>query len=177
MKRFYTLCVVLLLLSSSLLSAYAQENESPDPAIWMPDTNLRNAVRDALRLNANEPLTQQKLLNLKNLSAPWLGITDLTGLEYATHLRSLAVGRNQISDLTPLSNLTGLRALYIGGNAISDINPLAHLTNLQRLGMLWNQITDIHILTQVATYVKSCLIFVAMINKKTFNSNPSAVTA
>ena len=74
MKRFYTLCVVLLLLSSLLLSTYAQangvENEPPDPATWMPDANLRNAVRAALRLNANEPLTQEKMLNLQGLNAP-----------------------------------------------------------------------------------------------------------
>ena len=106
MKRFYTLCVVLLVLSSLLLSAYAQENgvgnQTPDPATWMPDANLRNAVRAALHLNANQPLTQQKLLNLTVLNAPRLGITDLTGLEYATNLRTLSVGGNQIHDLTPL---------------------------------------------------------------------------
>ncbi len=160
MKRFYTLWIVLLVLSSLLLSTYVQANgvgnDSPDPATWMPDANLRNAVRDALHLNANESLTQQQLLNLTVLNAPGLGITDLTGLEYATNLRSLSVGGNQISDLTPLANLTGLRALYIGGNAISDINPLAHLTNLRRLGMLWNQITDIHILADLVnlTYLR-----------------------
>ena len=150
MKRFYTLCVVLLVLSSLLLSAYAQDNgvesKPPDPATWMPDVNLRNAVRAALRLNAKEPLTQQKLLNLNVLKAPRLGITDLRGLEYATNLRSLSVGGNQISDLTPLANLTNLIGLYIGGNLISDINPLANLTNLRRLGMLRNQVADITVL-------------------------------
>ena len=160
MKRFYTLCVVLLVLSSLLLSAYAQDNgvgnEPPDPATWMPDANLRNAVRAALRLNANEPLTQQKLLNLNVLNAPRLRITDLTGLEYATNLRSLSVGGNQIRDLTPLANLTRLTGLYIGDNSISDINPLANLTNLRRLGMLRNQITDIRILADLVnlTYLR-----------------------
>ena len=160
MKRFYTLCVVLLALSSLLLSAYAQDNGvgngPPDPATWMPDANLRNAVRATLRLDANEPLTQQKLLNLNVLNAPRLGITDLTGLEYATNLRALSVGRNQISDLTPLANLTRLKALYIGDNPISDLTPLAHLTNLRRLGMLRNQVTDIRILADLVnlTYLR-----------------------
>ena len=138
MKRFYTLCVILLVLSSLLLSADAQNNgvgnEPPDSAIWMPDANLRNAVRAALRLNANEPLTQQKLLNLNVLNAPRLGITDLTGLEYATNLRSLSVGGNQIRDLTPLANLTSLTALYIGDNPISDITTLGELDQSQAIG-------------------------------------------
>ena len=160
MKRLYTFCVVSLVLSSLILSAYAQDNrvgnEPPDSATWMPDANLRNAVRAALHLNANEPLIQQKLLNLNVLNAPRLGITDLTGLEYATNLRSLSVGGNQISDLTPLANLTRLTALYIGDNPISDITPLVNLTNLRRLGMLRNQITDIRILADLVnlTYLR-----------------------
>ena len=148
MKRFCTFCAVLLALSSLLLSAYANGvgNEPPDPATWMPDANLRKAVRTVLRLNGNEPLTQQKLLNLNVLNARRLGIRDLTGLEYATNLRSLSVGGNQISDLTPLAYLTNLTGLYIGNNLISDITPLTNLTNLRRLGMLRNEVTDIGVL-------------------------------
>ena len=150
MKRFYTPCVLLLILSSLLLSTYAQangvENEPPDPATWMPDANLRNAVRAALRLNANEPLTQEKMLNLHGLNAPKLGIRDLTGLEYAMYLKSLSIGGNQIRNLKPLANLGNLRRLYIGGNRIRHIRHLANLTNLRRLGMLRNQVTDISVL-------------------------------
>jgi Leucine-rich repeat (LRR) protein len=121
MVRFYTLLVILLTLSSAIHTAYAQ-NE----ADWMPDANLRNSVRTALSLNADEPLTQQKMLNLNGLNANRLGICDLTGLEYATNLRSLSVGGNQVSNLTPLENLASLGHLYIGDNLISDISPLAY---------------------------------------------------
>ena len=150
MKRFYTLCVVLLVLSSLLLSAYAQDNgggnESPDPATWMPDANLKDSVRTALNLNTDEPLTQEKMLNLKVLNASKRGIMDITGLEYAANLRSLSIWRNEISELTPLVDLIGLTALYIGDNRIRDLSPLANLTNLKQLGMRQNQITDINVL-------------------------------
>ena len=150
MKRFYTPCVLFLILSSLLLSAHTQangvENEPPAPATWMPDANLRNAVRAALRLNANEPLTQEKMLNLQGLNVPKLGIRDLTGLEYAMYLKSLSIGGNQIRNLKPLANLGNLRRLYIGGNRIRHIRHLANLTNLRRLGMLRNQVTDISVL-------------------------------
>ena len=150
MKRFYTLCVLLLILSSLLLSAHTQangvENEPPDPATWMPDANLRKAVRAALRLNANEPLTQEKMLNLHGLNAPKLGIRDLTGLESAMYLKSLLIGGNQIRNLKPLANLGNLNRLYIGDNRIQNIRHLVNLTNLRRLGMLRNQVTDISVL-------------------------------
>ena len=163
MKRFYTLCVTLLVFNSLINIANAQ-----DESTWMPDANLRNVVRIALDLNADEPLTQEKMLNLNVLNASQLEITSLTGLEYAINLRSLSISSNRVSDLTPLANLTNLTRLYIGGNGISDISPLANLTNLtrlyiggnsisdisplanlinlKRLGMLYNQITDISVL-------------------------------
>ncbi len=120
------------------------------------DANLRTAVHAALGIAPNLRITIDAMRGLTILNAAQLGITDLTGLEYATHLRSLAVGGNRIRDLTPLANLTGLRALYIGGNAISDINPLAHLTNLRRLGMDRNQVADITVLAGLVnlTYLR-----------------------
>ena len=60
--------VVLIALMGCVQVALAQD--------WIPDANLRNSVRTALSLNADEPLTQQKMLNLNGLNANRLGICD-----------------------------------------------------------------------------------------------------
>ena len=138
MKRFSTFFATLLALTCWLSVAHTQ-----DASTWIPDANLRNAVRTALMLNADEPLTQQKMLNLTTLSASQQEITDLTGLEYATNLKALLIAGNRIRKLKPLANLTHLTRLYIGGNRIRNLRPLANLTNLKRLGILQNQISDI----------------------------------
>ncbi len=136
------LSFVMIFVVSSLINVASAQ----DAATWMPDANLRTAVREALELVDDEVLTQAKMLNLTSLKAPKLEITSISGLEYATNLRSLSIWSNQISDISPLTDLTSLTGLYIGNNQISDINPLANLVNLKRLGMLQNQIGDINAL-------------------------------
>ena len=88
----------------------------PDPATWMPDANLRTAVRSALGIASDEAFSKADLGTLTSFSAPRSQITNLTGLEYATNLTSLVAWGNQISSLTPLTNLTKLTEIRIGDN-------------------------------------------------------------
>jgi internalin A len=143
MNRFYMLFAILLFASVNWIP---QTANAQDESTWMPDGNLQNAVRTALNLNADDPLTHEMMLNLQGLNAPKLGITSLRGLEYATNLKSLSIGGNQIRNLKPLANLRYLTRLYMGGNRIRNISPLANLINLKRLGMLHNQISDVSVL-------------------------------
>ena len=111
---------------------------------WMPDPALREAVREKLGIPADQPLTQEYVQeHLTNLEARHKGIVDLTGLEHATDLQVLGLGRNKIHDLSPLSGLTGLVYLILDDNQISDLSPLAGLVNLDLLRLGRNQITDV----------------------------------
>ena len=129
------------------------------------DPNLKQAIRETLNLPDEIPLTQQEMSRLTNLDAEERGITDLTGLEYATNIRSLRLDNNpivdisllvhltklegvhltgcQIVDLSPLRNLKNLRGVFLGHNQISDISALAELTNLTYLHLQSNQIVDL----------------------------------
>ena len=102
---------------------------------WMPDENLRSAVKDALValgvLQQDEPLTQEAMQALTRLEYKG-GIADLTGLEHATNLERLSLSDNAISDITPLTGLTNLRLLYLGGTDISDFTPLERLALAQQ---------------------------------------------
>ena len=111
--------------------------------IEIPDPNLKQAVRESLKLPDEIPLTQQEMLRLKWLDAMDKGITDLTGLEHATFLKNARLDRNQISDLRPLAGLVHLENLELRGNPIVDISPLMNLANLTHLGLNGNQIGDI----------------------------------
>jgi len=74
-------------------------------------------------LGVTDP-TASDMLGLTNLYASWRGISDLTGLEYATNLTWLDLNHNQISDLSPLAGLTNLTQLGLWSNQISDLSPL-----------------------------------------------------
>ena len=117
--------------------------------VEVPDPNLRQAIREALSLPEDVPLTQQQMLRLKRLSAWNSEIIDLTGLEHATFLRSLGLCDNQIHDLRPLSGLIHLEHLALCFNQIENISPLTNLTNLKHLDFGLNQISDISPLTRL----------------------------
>ena len=142
MERFSTLFATLLIFSISIHVGHVQ-NAVAAEADWMPDANLRAAVREDLGLANNEVLTQAKMLDLTSLHAPQEQISNLTGLEYATNLTSLVAWRNQITSLTPIQNLTNLTEIRIGNNDISDVTPLDDLTSLTKLGLQHNNISNV----------------------------------
>ncbi len=110
---------------------------------WMPDENLREAVREALNLDSDEILTQAHMLQLTDFAqGRRRGISDLRGLEYARNLRVLSIHGNLIENLTPLANLTQLQYLNLGGCRIKDVSPLANLAALETLSLFENDITD-----------------------------------
>ena len=78
----------------------------PDPSTWMPDANLRAAVRSALNLGNNDALTQAGMANLTGLTARNAQISSLTGLEHATNLQKLDLRDNTIGNISALSGLT-----------------------------------------------------------------------
>ena len=112
--------------------------------VSIPNINLANEVRRTLGLSSNSPITQLDMLKLMKLEV-WqnLNISDLTGLEHATHLQILTLNENQIQDMTPLTELTKLKRVNLSYNQISNIPSLIGMKNLTSLILLGNQISDI----------------------------------
>ena len=130
--------------------------------VEVPDPNLRQAIRDTLALPDGVPLTQLEMLQLTELIAWQLNITDLTGLQYATNLENLHLWGNQIKDVTPLANLTKLRNLDLAYNAVESLEPIAGLINLQRLNLTLNRVQDItplaHLINLEFLYIRANLV-------------------
>jgi len=124
---------------------------------WMPDTALRQAIRETLKIPVHLPMTPADLQRLTVLDVRYKGIVDLTGLEHATHLQTLVLIENKIQDISPLSSLTELSFLDLGGNQISDLRPLAALTLLKSLRIWRNEIEDISPLAALVN-LKSLMI-------------------
>ena len=147
-----------------------------DPSeAWMPDPALRAAVRGEIGILPDVTLMKEQLRHLQHLNANHKGIRNITGLELATNLRELHLGRNPITDLRPLANLTQLEILHLwsltpdtpgldlrpltglinleelslGRNRISDIRPLANLKKLRTLNLSHNDISDLRPLVEL----------------------------
>ena len=141
----------------------------PSPIVRIPDANLRAAIEAALGTASGAPITVAKMETLQGLMASYAGISDLTGLEFATYLREISLVANNITDVSPLSGLTYLRGLQLAGNyfmdqsvlasclrslttlelltlggtGFADISALSGLTNLSVLELQLNGISDI----------------------------------
>ncbi|WP_448523986.1 leucine-rich repeat domain-containing protein [Pseudothermotoga sp.] len=121
----------------------------PKQPVTFVDLNLEKAVRSALKISSDQPITRADMARLTNLSVRNKSIQNLSGLECAINLKELRLNNNQISDLCPLSTLTNLKWLYMDNNQISDILPLANLFNLHTLSLSNNRISDIQPLSNL----------------------------
>ena len=115
----------------------------PGQSVNIPDPNLRTAIAEALGKASRDTITAEEMATLEELYANGMGISDLTGLEFATNLFVLYINDNLMPDLSPLARLTQLGGLRIAGNKISDISPLTELKNLGALEIYDNEISDI----------------------------------
>ena len=131
-------CALIFLAIGCLFYAGAEEPH------WMPDANLRIAIREKLELPDEVPLTKENIKSLIHLEAQHRGIRSIQGLEFAQNLEvGLNLGINLIEDITPLQNLTKLRGLVLLGNQVSALSPLEPLTSLVYLNCAFNPISDL----------------------------------
>ncbi len=135
---FIRLAIFHLLLFTFLSKGISQPVNIPDPA-------LRAVVERTLDKNAGETITQSEMSRdtFTILSANNHGITDLTGLEYATALEILFLQENSIRDITALANLDGLTNLYLSHNHISDISPISNIIAIHTLLLNNNELTSL----------------------------------
>ena len=114
---------------------------------WMPDPALRAAIRGEIGLLPGVPLTKERMRSVHYINIAGKEISDITGLEFATHLKELDLRDNPVTDLHPLANLTTLERLYLSdlfpSTPTLDLHPLANLINLQELFLEHSKVLDI----------------------------------
>ena len=123
--------------------------------LWFVNEPMNRFLPEELDLPAITNLTGlEHATKLRTLRFPYQRISDISPLAELTELTELYLRGNQISDISPLAELTELRELDLGGddfgkNEISDISPLAELTKLRELDLNGNRISDITALAQL----------------------------
>lgn len=112
--------------------------------VGIPDPFLEAAVRDAIaKPNGDLLPADLSAPAFTELNAATLGITDLTGLEYAIALTALDLHGNCVSNPDALSHLDGLQRLNLHDNDIVEVTALRYLESLSLLWLGRNQIADI----------------------------------
>ncbi|MBX3176869.1 MAG: leucine-rich repeat domain-containing protein [Candidatus Hydrogenedentes bacterium] len=117
--------------------------------VRFPDTRLDAALRGALGI----PSASIRVADLERLTAfdaTGAGISNLSGLEHATNLKTLILESNAITDIGPLASLRGLEALNLRNNNVRNLSPIANLTNLHTLDLGVNAVSNIRPLEPLA---------------------------
>ena len=109
----------------------------------IPDPNLSRLVRLQNGLGLEEPITQETILKVTQLSANSSGIRSLKDLGHAVNLTTLILSDNAISNVSALSGLTNLIKLDLSDNAISNVSALSGLTNLIELDIDNNPLSEV----------------------------------
>jgi hypothetical protein len=137
----------------------AAVNLTTQACVTFPDNKLEAAVREALTMPTGR-ICASDMQNLFELDGFFRGITNLTGLEYATNLASLDLGENNITDISPLANLTSLSNLDLSLNTgLTDISLLAGLSNLLSLNLYGTNPASISVLSGLTSLQKLNLSF------------------
>lgn len=102
------------LAARSLAAGMARDLTAQQQTVNMPDAALRAAINQALGRNAMDALNVGEIAQLTTLNAAGLGISDLTGLQYASNLTNLDLRNNNISSFAPVAALTSATILEDG---------------------------------------------------------------
>lgn len=111
----YATSLVLRALAAAMSTDLSSQKQSVD----ISDAQLRRAINQSLGRNALDQLNRGELAQLTSFSARGLGLTDVTGLQYATNLRELDLRDNKLTSLSQLSFLSGVTRLLLSGNPLN----------------------------------------------------------
>lgn len=165
--------------SSVATTATAIQSAVPTPTatvgLLFPDSGLENAIRTKLGLPSSDPIPTEQLGEITELrigTQTGVTITDLSGVEYLSNLKTLDISGQMVGDLSLLPELSSLTALNLGGCQIPDVKVLeqlpaglenldlrntgltsvafaARLPQLRYLNISGNQIVDLSPLSQL----------------------------
>ncbi|HEY6726259.1 MAG TPA: hypothetical protein VI197_19620 [Polyangiaceae bacterium] len=111
--------------------------------VEFPDNAFASVVRDAVGVEAGEPIMAEALADLTSFSVSDTPITDLTGIECMTSLRSLSMNTVGLTDITPLAALWRLNSLNLQCNSITDLSPVGSLIQLMTLSLAKGSTCDV----------------------------------
>lgn len=112
----YDTALVMQVIAVAASRDLAQDRE----IVNMPDEQLRYAINQQLGRNAMDQLNKGELKQLTTLDASGKGISDLSGLEFATNLATANFSNNQISSTSQVSSLQGFGNFDFSGNPIAS---------------------------------------------------------
>lgn len=111
--------------------------------------NFYDAIKMRQYGNTDIEFPSYYLEDIEDFELASSDITDLEGVQYCLHAKSMDLSDNRIVDLELLENLGNLEELNLSDNQIEHIDSLGNLINLRRIFLSNNNINDISSLLEL----------------------------
>ncbi|GKT22660.1 hypothetical protein ADUPG1_012186, partial [Aduncisulcus paluster] len=93
----------------------------------VPDPELKMYLCSLLNLGDDCDISASDMSGIDSIDLTDLGVSDLSGLEFASNLSILDLSYNPVSDLEPLSSLQSLSILALAHTSITDLTDIEGL--------------------------------------------------
>ncbi|MBR5272986.1 MAG: PHB depolymerase family esterase [Clostridia bacterium] len=115
-----------------------------DDAVAFADWNLKNALVNAgYDKNNDGELSESEMAMIYGIDLSGLGITNISGLEYATNLKFVDLSNNALTSIDALASCAELQYVDVSDNKLTSIVALANATKIFILAADNNDITSI----------------------------------
>lgn len=106
--------------------------ESMEPTSLVPDYQFKKCMTDQLNISPNTELTIAEINKIgEKLDCSNRGITNISGVGYASNLKAINLSYNEILEADELKYNENLEELNISNNKITDFKFLNTLVNLE----------------------------------------------
>lgn len=135
--------------AAATASAYSLRNSdvstyAANDAVSFADWNLKNALISAgYDKNEDGDLSEAEMSMIYGIDLSNLGITSISGLEYATNLKFVDLSKNALTNIDALASCSELQYVNISNNAITSVAALASASKMFILVADNNNITSI----------------------------------
>ncbi|MBR5774325.1 MAG: PHB depolymerase family esterase, partial [Clostridia bacterium] len=134
----------LIITSGSAKSATYSLKSSEEDVVSFDDEALKNALISAgYDKNADSELSTEEMAVIYGINLSGLGLTSISGLEYAINLKLVDISNNTLTSIDALSSCDALQYVDISNNSIESIEPLANADEMLILIADNNKITSI----------------------------------
>lgn len=162
LKVSATLLAGLIFIGLLPLNTLSASGEIPIDEAHFPDANFRDFVlngRDSdtnvlIDENRNGSLSEPELSAVRNINVCCMDISDLTGIEYFTSLKTLDCGSNELTALD-ISKNTALTRLGCDINRLTSLD-VSRNTALTELYCFKNQLTSLSVSRNTALKILAC---------------------
>jgi len=135
---------------------YGGEGDVLINEINFPDPNFRAAVSNmAIDKNSDGMLSKYELANTLHITLPFLGVTNMKGLEFFTELEALnCYGNDSLTSLDVRHN-KALKVLFCSNNQLTELD-LSENTALEELYCSFNQLTTLDLSNNKRLKILEC---------------------